>query len=89
MNPSFYHYCESKYSLSTKEIFDQQTRMDYTLGQTYNTFEEENIPHLTLDIHKITTSSNLESITKERLLDSNNLIPSSIRLWRKEKTSEQ
>jgi len=45
--------------LSTKEIFDQQTRMDYTLGQTYNTFEEENIPQFTLDIHKVTASLNL------------------------------
>ena len=63
--------------------------MDYILCPIDNTLEEENIPHLTLDIHKVTTSSNLESITKERLLDSNNLIPSSIRLWRKEKTSEQ
>lgn len=63
--------------------------MDYILGPTYNALDEENIPHLTLDIHKVTTSSNLESITKERLLDSNNLIPSSILLWRKEKTSEQ
>ena len=63
--------------------------MDYILCPINNTLEEENIPHLTLDIHKVTTSSNLESITKERLLDSNNLIPSSILLWRKEKTSEQ
>ena len=60
--------------------------MDYILGQTYNTLEEENIPHLTLDIDKVTTVSNLESITKERLLDSNNLIPSSILLWKKGKT---
>ena len=60
--------------------------MDYILGPTYNALDEESIPQFKLDIHKVTTSSNLESTTKERLLDSNSLIPSSILLWRKEKT---
>lgn len=63
--------------------------MDYILGPTYNALDEENIPQFKLDIDKVITNSNLESTTKEKLLDSNSLIPSSILSWRKEKTSEQ
>lgn len=72
-----------------KEIFDQQARMDYILGPTYNALDEENIPQFKLDIDKVITNSNLESTTKEKLLDSNSLIPSSILLWRKVNTSQQ